>query len=71
MRITVDIDEQELAKIQKVTGIRKRSPAVRHAVQGYIREMERKRFLQGVLEGKSDYAMTNAELEAMGTYDAD
>jgi len=71
MRITVDVDEKALARIQKLTGIRKRSPAVRHALEGYLREFEKKRFLQDVLNGKTDYALTNAELEAMGTYDSD
>jgi hypothetical protein len=32
--------------------------------------MERQRFLQSVLDGKSGYSMTNEELEAMGAYDA-
>ena len=69
MRITVDIDEKDLSRIQKITGIHKRSPAVRHALRAYLRETERKRFLQHILAGKSDYSLTNAELEAMGIYD--
>jgi Arc/MetJ family transcription regulator len=71
MRITVDIDETSLARIQKATGIRKRSPAVRRAVDDYVRELERKRFLRKVMEGRSDYGLTNDELEARGRYDAD
>jgi len=71
MRLTVDIDDQELAEIQKATGIRKKSPAVKKAVEGYLRTLDRQRFLQRVCEGKTDYSVTNRELEAGGTYDAD
>ncbi len=69
MRITVDIDETDLALVMKSTGIRKRSPAVRKAVADYVRDMERKRFLRRVMEGKSDYATSNEELEGRGTHD--
>jgi Arc/MetJ family transcription regulator len=31
MRLTVEIDEKELAEIQKATGVRKKSPAVKKA----------------------------------------
>ena len=71
MRITVEIDEKDLAKIHKVTGIGKRSPAVRRALKSYLREVEKKKFLHQVLEGKTDYPLTNAELEAMASYDPD
>lgn len=71
MRITIDIDEKQLAGIQKETGIRKKSPAVRHALECYIREMEKKRFLREVMEGRCDYSLTNEQLEALGIYDTD
>ena len=71
MRITIDIDEKQLAGIQKETGIRKKSPAVRHALECYIRDMKKKRFLRKVMEGRSDYSLTNDQVEALGTYDID
>lgn len=71
MRLTVDIEDHDLAKIQKATGLRKKSPAVKKAVEGYLYALERRRFLQRVCEGKTDYSVTNVELEAAGTYDAD
>ena len=71
MRLTVDIDEKELAEIQKATGIRKKSPAVKKAVEAYLCGLERRRFLQRVCEGRTDYSMTNEEIEAAGTYDPD
>jgi len=71
MRLTVDIDAKEIARIQEATGIRKKSPAVKKAVEGYLYALERRRFLKRVCEGKTDYGMTNEELEAAGTYDSD
>ena len=71
MRITVDIDENQLDRIQKATGISKKSPAVRQAIDSYLRQLDRKRFLRRVLRGRSDYALTNEQLESLSTYDAD
>ncbi len=71
MRMTIDIDDKELLQIQKATGVRKKSPAVRRALQDYLKEQEKKRFLKDVLEGKCDYPLTNEELEARGVYDSD
>jgi metal-responsive CopG/Arc/MetJ family transcriptional regulator len=71
MRITVDIAEKDLASVQKSTGIRKRSPAVRQAIADYVREMERKQFLRRVMDGQSDYRTSNEELEARDTHDPD
>lgn len=71
MRITLDIDETELARIQTETGIRKKSPAVREALGRYVRDLERKRFLRRVLAGETDYPLTNDQLEGLATYDAD
>jgi Arc/MetJ family transcription regulator len=71
MRITLDIDASRLAQIQRLTGIRKQSPAVREALEQYVREVERKKFLRKVLDGKTDYSLSNDDLEALGDYDAD
>ena len=71
MRISVDVDAKQIARIQNATGIRKKSPAVQRAVEGYLQAEERKRFLRKVLDGRSDYGLTNAQVEALGVYDAD
>jgi len=70
MRITVDIDENTVAKVQAATGIRKKSPAIGKAVLSYVRDLERRQFLQRVREGKTDYRSTNDDLEAGVLYDA-
>ena len=61
----------ELSRIQKATGIQKKSPAVKKAVEGYLHALDRQRFLQRVCEGRTDYSTTNEELEEAGTYDSD
>ncbi len=71
MRITVDIDESQLRTIQQATGQRKKSPAIRQALDEFVAERKRKQFLLKVMEGSVDYGLTNDELEARGTYDAD
>jgi Arc/MetJ family transcription regulator len=71
MRLTVDIDDNELARLQKATGIKKKSPAVKKAVDDYLYNLERRRFLQRVCEGRTDYSTSNDEIEASGTYDSD
>lgn len=71
MRITIDIDEKQLAGIQQETGISKKSPAVCYALECYMREMKKKRFLRKIINGESDYSLTNEQIEALNTYDAD
>ena len=69
MRITVDIDENDLRKIQEATGLRKRSPAVRRIVADYVRGLEKKEFLRKVMDRRTDYPLTNKALEKLGAYD--
>ncbi len=71
MRITVDIEESQLKAIQNATGQQKKSPAIRQALDEYVEERKRRQFLSKVMEGRVDYGLTNDELEARGTYDAD
>lgn len=67
MRVTVDINEKQLALIQRATGQRKKSPAIRQALDEFVAERRRKRLLKKVLDGKTDYALSNDELESLGT----
>jgi len=71
MRITIEIDDNTLARVQRATGIKKKSPAVQKAVADYVRDLERRKFISKVCEGKTDYGMTNYQVEALGTYDTD
>ena len=70
MRITVEIDASAMKKIQKATGRKKKSPAVSWALAQFLKQQERQKFLERVLSGRTDYALTNDELEARDVYEA-
>ncbi len=69
MRITVELDEKQIQEVSRLTGIAKKSPAVAEAVQEFIRQKEREAFLKSVLAGKTDYTMTNEEIEKATKWD--
>jgi hypothetical protein len=64
MRITFEIDANDLKEIQKITGQKKKSPAITRALADYLRMRERRAFIEKALAGQTDYALTNEELEA-------
>jgi len=70
MRITVDIDAAALRKIQKFTGLKKKSPAVSQALEEFLRQQARREFIARAVAGKTDFALTNDELEARDFYEA-
>lgn len=65
MRITVEIEDSKIAAIQKWTNERKKSPAVAQALDEFIEQRRRQEFLAKVMAGKTDYRMTNDELETL------
>ena len=69
MRITVDIDAKELKQIQKLTGIKKMSPAVSKALEEFVRQQARRDFIARALSGATDFALTNEELEKRDVYE--
>jgi Arc/MetJ family transcription regulator len=71
MRITVDIDDKKLSEIQRITGLRMKSPAVNRALDLFLRESKKRTLLDRVREGKTDYPLSNDELEDLGDYDSD
>ncbi|MBI4324605.1 MAG: type II toxin-antitoxin system VapB family antitoxin [Chloroflexi bacterium] len=70
MRITIDIDVADLKQIQKITGQKKKSPAVSQALSQFLKLQERQKFLDRALGGQTDYAVSNEELEARDVYEA-
>ncbi|HOY58873.1 MAG TPA: type II toxin-antitoxin system VapB family antitoxin [Verrucomicrobiota bacterium] len=70
MRITIDVDANELKQIQKITGKKKKSPAIAQALSEFIRQRQRQQFIARVLSGRTDYALTNEQLEAQDVYEA-
>jgi hypothetical protein len=69
MRITFEIDANDMKQIQKITGQKKKSPAISHALSDYLRMRERRAFIEKVLAGHTDYPLTNEELEARDVYE--
>ncbi len=65
MRITIDIEEKKLESILKLTGQAKKSPAVAQALDEFLQARAREAFLAKVMAGKTDYAMSNDEVEAL------
>jgi metal-responsive CopG/Arc/MetJ family transcriptional regulator len=63
MRITVDIKDESLDELSRITGREKKSPAVAFAVEEYIRREKAKEFGKLLREGSFDYPATNDEVE--------
>jgi hypothetical protein len=66
MRITVDIPEDILGDLAKLTGEAKMSPAVNKAVVEFVKREKAKEFGRLLREGAFDFPMTNDELEKLG-----
>jgi hypothetical protein len=63
MRITVDIEDESLDELSRITGQDKKSPAVAFAVNEYIKREKAKEFGKLLREGAFDYPATNDEVE--------
>lgn len=65
MRMTIEIDDETLQNAMRLTGEKKKGPAVTKAATEYVRREMVKEFAKMVMEGKfEDYPMTNDEIEA-------
>jgi hypothetical protein len=69
MRITCDINANDLKQIQKTTGQKKKSPAINRALADFLRIRQRQAFIEKALAGQTDYALTNEDLEARDVYE--
>jgi hypothetical protein len=61
--MTVEIEEEALDELAKITGIKKTSPAVAFAVRDFINRKKSKDFGRMLREGKFDYPASNDEIE--------
>lgn len=66
MRFTVDIAEEDLKELVKLTGERKKGTAVSKAVTEFIHRKRAKEFGKLLREGAFDYPFTNDEIENAG-----
>jgi Arc/MetJ family transcription regulator len=64
MRITIDIDDQILADVMRVTGETKKGPAVVKAAREFVRRQMAREFGRKIMEGEfGDYPLTNEQIE--------
>ncbi len=61
----MDIPDEVLEDLSKITGEHKKSPAVSKAVTEYIKRAKAKEFGRLLREGAFDFPMTNDELEKL------
>ncbi|MCB1126784.1 MAG: type II toxin-antitoxin system VapB family antitoxin [Verrucomicrobiae bacterium] len=64
MRITVEIDDEIVDDLVKMTGESKKSPAVAKAVEEFVKRRKAREFGRMLREGFFDYPLTNEEIEA-------
>ncbi|MBI3850475.1 MAG: type II toxin-antitoxin system VapB family antitoxin [Verrucomicrobia bacterium] len=69
MRVTIEVDATELKQIQQITGQKKKSPAITQALSAFIRQQQKRQFIERALSGQTDYRLTNEELEARDLYE--
>jgi Arc/MetJ family transcription regulator len=61
MRITVDIEDDVLAELLKITGDKNKSPAVARAVTEFVRRKQAREFGRMIREGVFDYPAPAAD----------
>lgn len=59
----MDIDEETLRQIQKITGEKQKSRAVARVVDDYLKRQKAREFGRLLREGAFDYPATNEEIE--------
>lgn len=65
MKIVVEIDAETLKEVRRLTGIRKRAPAMRRAVEDFVKAERRRELVQRALDGEMNYSLTNDEVERL------
>ena len=66
MRITVDIADNEMDELLKLTGEKKKSSAVNKVVTDFLNRKKAREFGRLLREGAFDFPMTNDEVEKAG-----
>lgn len=61
MRITVDIEDEVLSELLKITGDKNKSPAVAKAVTEFVRRKQAREFGRMIREGFFDYPAPAAD----------
>jgi len=61
MRITVDIEDEVLTELLRITGDKNKSPAVARAVTEFVRRKQAREFGRMIREGVFDYPGPEAD----------
>ncbi len=65
MRITVEIEDDVLAELLKITGYKNKSPAVARAVTDFVRRKQAREFGRMIREGVFDYPAPAGDVEGL------
>ncbi len=65
MRITLDIDDEKMESILKLTRQKKKSPALALALDEFLAFKRRQALVARVMAGKTDYQASNEEIELL------
>ena len=65
MRITVDIEDDVLSELMKITGDKNKSPAVARAVTEFVRRKQAREFGRMIREGVFDYPAPASDLSGL------
>jgi len=66
MKFTVDLEDETVEALMRLTGIHKKGPAVAKAATAYLERAKARDFADRVMEGDfEDYPLTNDELEGV------
>jgi len=63
MRITIDIEDEQMVELLKATGEKKKSTAVNAVVTDFLKKRRSKEFGRLLREGAFDFPMTNDDIE--------
>lgn len=70
MRVTLEIDDNKMKAILKLTRQEKKSPALAMALDDYLAFKRRQTFVNRVMAGETDYQATNEEIETLAHLEA-
>ena len=62
-------DTPGVSIIHRITSQREKLPAISRALADFLRMRQKRAFIEKALAGKTDYALTNEELEARDVYE--
>jgi hypothetical protein len=65
MRITLEIDEEKIERIMKLTKNKKKSPALAAALDEFIIQKHRQEVVAQIMANESGYETSNEEIETL------